>query len=338
MSIRVEKITKNLEMMLRDVFHFDASVQQALVVFDTATELTRQMVEGYRAAIPTATFLDFAEAGSSGVRLALEKLRRKDLVVLVQTSNFRIDDFRIRIELFQRGFGVVEHVHLGRLKAGEEDVYVESLAYDSDFYHRYGLGLKRVIDSASRVEVECAGGTKLVYDTAMESAKLNIGDYSGMENVGGTFPIGEVFSEPKDLTKVNGEAVLWGFGGLDFTTRICEPFKVRITNGILTADEHAPAEFKEILAKISADEEVLVREFGLGLNRAFSRDRVVADITAFERQYGMHMSLGAKHTVYKKEGIATKKTRHHVDVFVDLAKITMDGVVVFENGEFVVSN
>lgn len=33
----------------------------------------------------------------------------------------------------------------------------------------------------------------------------------GMKNVGGTFPIGEVFSEPKDLTKVNGELMIFGY-------------------------------------------------------------------------------------------------------------------------------
>ncbi len=38
--------------------------------------------------------------------------------------------------------------------------------------------LKRRVDSASRVEVTSRGGGKLIYETGMEPALLNIGDYT----------------------------------------------------------------------------------------------------------------------------------------------------------------
>jgi hypothetical protein len=38
--------------------------------------------------------------------------------------------------------------------------------------------LKRRVDAASRVEVTSRGGGKLIYETGMEPALLNIGDYT----------------------------------------------------------------------------------------------------------------------------------------------------------------
>jgi len=43
-----------------------------------------------------------------------------------------------------------------------------------------------------------------VFAAGLEPAKLNIGDYGGLKNVGGQYPIGEVFTESRDLEAVNG--------------------------------------------------------------------------------------------------------------------------------------
>ena len=226
----------------------------------------------------------------------------------------------------------MNYVYLSRIQEPQFPVYIDALAYDKEFYHKKGHGLKNRLDKCSKVVVECPG-TKLIYDSAMEPTKLNIGDYTQMKNVGGTFPIGEVFTEAKDLTKVNGEAMIFGYANEDHYIQIVEPFKVIITNGILTAPD-GPEDFKHILDRIREDEDVIVRELGLGLNRAMGKTKIVYDITAFERQLGMHMSLGAKHAIYAKPGLHRKKGRYHVDVFVDIEKIMIDGEAVFHDGEF----
>jgi hypothetical protein len=101
----------------------------------------------------------------------------------------------------------------------------------------------------------------------------------------------------------------------------------------LTAPD-APQEFQEILELIRADEEVVVREFGLGLNPAMGKTALVSDITAFERQKGLHLSLGAKHTVYTKQGLHRKKGRYHIDIFVDVKNIIVNGKFLYAAGEF----
>lgn len=306
---------------------------KALVVFDERTPLARIVAAAYRQALPDARFMDFDASGKDAFFEALDALAPGDLVVLVQSSSFRLDEFRIRIELFKRGLATVDHLHLERARdEGQMRIYVEALAYDPSYYVMLGHALKKRLDAAETVTVRCAG-TALTYEGGMEPAKLNVGDYAGMKNVGGTFPIGEVFTEPKDLAKVNGEAMLFAFAGTDHHVQMHPPFRIVVREGVIVSHEGPPA-FQAVLDQIRSEEEVLVREFGLGLNPAMGKERFVDDITAFERQKGLHFSLGEKHGVYKKPGFNPKKTHFHIDVFVDVERIETDGAALYENGEF----
>jgi leucyl aminopeptidase (aminopeptidase T) len=89
-----------------------------------------------------------------------------------------------------------------------------------------------------------------------------------------------------------------------------------------------------VLETIKKDEDLLVRELGFGLNPAMGKDRMIPDINAFERQQGVHLSIGAKHAIYAKPGLSRKHGRYHVDIFVDVTDITIDGESVFTNGAF----
>lgn len=329
----VAAAAKHLADILQDALLMQPT-EHILVIYDTQAGLAQIMVDAYRIAAPTATFVDFATVTPEQVREALNARTQGDLIVLVQSTNFRLNEFRLRIELFARGLKNIEHVHLTRIPEDQWARYIEALSYDKEYYHRRGHALKAILDPAQEIVVECED-TRLEYKSPMEDSKLNIGDYTKMKNKGGTFPIGEVFSEPKDLTKVNGTARIFGYAGDDHRVRIVEPFLVQVTDGIMTAPE-APAEFQHILELIKSDEEVYVREFGLGLSRGMGKHALVSDITAFERQKGLHLSLGAKHTIYKKENMHRKKGRYHIDIFVDIKRITVDGRAIFENGDFTV--
>lgn len=335
MEKRISLAAAHLKNILRDAIRLQPT-ENVLVIFDAQAALSKIMVEAYRLAIPAAKFVDFETVTPGDIFHVIDGLKAGDLVVLVQSTNFRLDEFRLRIELFKRNLKTIEHMHLDRMTDPQIDTYIEALAYDPAYYRPLGRALKSQMDAAQEVVVECAG-TKLVYETGMESTKLNIGDYAEMKNVGGTYPIGEVFTEPKDLRAVNGEAMIFGFAGSDHLIRIYEPFRVQITDGILTSPD-GPTEFQEILERIRLDEEVLVREFGLGLNPAMDKHRIVNDLTAFERQKGLHFSLGAKHAMYVKPGLGRKHGRYHVDVFVDAERILFDEKTIYEKGNFAMEN
>ena len=183
-----------------------------------------------------------------------------------------------------------------------------------------------------------SGGEYLIYDCGLESAKLNVGDYSEMKNIGGQFPIGEVFTEARDLEAVNGRVRIFVFGDTSFAVNQPEtPITLIIERGQIIDTINSTPEFDTVLANIRADEGVVwVRELGFGMNRAFSRERTVRDIGTYERMCGIHLSLGAKHGIYGKPNFKRGDGKHHVDVFAVTESVILDHTVVYRDGAWVV--
>jgi hypothetical protein len=312
------------------------SNQRAVVVADERSVLSRTLAQAYRACLPNATYVSFDSVSPEQVLQSFADLTAGDLVVLIQSTNFRLGEFRIRVELFKRGLKVIEHPHLGRMQGDEFITYIDALAYDPAYYRGVGGALKRLIDAAPGAVVD-SGGERLVYASAFEPAKLNVGDYSGMANVGGQFPIGEVFTEPLDLGSVNGRVRIFVFGDTEFRVNVPPaPITLEIERGRVTRAIDSTPDFDLVLAQIRADEEVLVREFGFGMNRALTVERRVSDIGTYERMCGIHLSLGAKHGVYTKPGLNRRHTRFHVDVFALTESVTLGDQVVFRDGAWCV--
>lgn len=331
----VDRATKNVS----DIIHLAIErkpTEKALVVFDARYGLTEILTAAYRTALPDARFIDFDTASKEEVMDAINAMKPSDLVVLIQSSNFLLDAFRIRLHLFQQKLKVIEHVHLHRNTEDVWDVYINALEYDTNWYRVIGPKLKTKLETANEIRIE-SGDAVLTITSGVESPKLNIGDYTGMENIGGTFPIGEVFTESKDFAQMNGSFMIYAFAGGDFLTSMHEPFRVDVKEGqIVGFADNAPKSFVDILGVIKEYERPLIRELGFGLNRSITRERYLQDITAFERILGLHLSLGEKHSVYKKPGITTHKTKFHVDVFPVVDRVFVDDEVIFENGKYIV--
>jgi aminopeptidase len=325
---------------LRDVLAIaldHGPAQGALVVYDTQTGLSRALTEAYRRNLPGARFTDFDAVAPDDVLATFRTLVPGDLVVLVQSSNFRLDGFRLRVELFKLGLKVIEHVHLSRMPGAQGAHYVAALAYDPLYFRGVGHALKSRIDRARRAEVH-GGGDVLAFDAPLESAKLNVGDYRAMQNAGGQFPIGEVFTESQDLEAVHGRVQVHVFGDTSYrVNRPEKPVTLVIERGrVVDAIDSTPA-FDEVLSIIRRDEgDVWVRELGFGMNRAFSRERRVDDIGTYERMCGIHLSLGAKHGVYTKPGFKRKDARYHIDVFAVTDAVYLDDERVYADGAWTV--
>ena len=184
-----------------------------------------------------------------------------------------------------------------------------------------------------------SGGERLVFASPLEPAKLNVGDYSGMNNVGGQFPIGEVFTEAKDLEAVSGRVQVHVFGDTSYlVNRPDTPITLVVERGRVTGAINSTPEFDKVLDIIRADEgEVWLRELGFGMNRAFTRERRVNDIGTYERMCGIHLSLGAKHGVYPKPGFKRKDARYHVDVFAVTDAVYLDNEQVYSDGQWCVT-
>ncbi|HEX8612441.1 MAG TPA: hypothetical protein VF800_14235 [Telluria sp.] len=328
----IDAATAHLREVLATVVEHGPA-HRALVVYDCRSDLARALTEGYRRNLPDAVFIDFDTVAADDVLAAFKGMATHDLVVLIQSTNFRLEAFRIRVELFKLGLKVIEHVHLSRMPGAQGEHYIESLAYDSAYYRGVGKALKRRIDCASSGVVH-SGGETLVFASPFESAKLNVGDYSGMNNVGGQFPIGEVFTEAQDLEAVNGRVRIHVFGDTSYMVNRPEtPITLVIERGRVVGTVDATPEFERVLEIIREDEgEVWVRELGFGMNRAFTRERRVNDIGTYERMCGIHLSLGAKHGVYQKPGFKRKDARYHVDIFAVTEAVYLDQELVYQDG------
>lgn len=328
------------ERHIRDILSLaieHAAPRRAVVVYDTRCSLALALAEAYRRCLPDALFIDFDAVTPEAVLAAFLPLEPLDLVVLIQSTSFRLEAFRIRVELFKRSLKVIEHPHLFRMGGQEAIWYLDALAYDPAYYRGVGRALKERIDRAGKGAVDSGDGI-LSFASAFESAKLNVGDYTGMKNIGGQFPIGEVFTEARDLEAVNGRARIFIFADVDFrVNRPDKPITLLIERGRVVGAVDSTPEFETVLSNIRADEgEVRVRELGFGMNRAFTADRTVNDIGTLERMCGIHLSLGAKHAIYPKPEFGRKNTKHHVDVFVATESVSLDGEEIYRNGVWTV--
>ncbi len=307
---------------------------KALVVYDTENELTQIITDAYRNVLPDAQFVDFNTRTKEEIIALFDALAPRDLVVLIQSTDFRLNEFRIRIQLFQRKLKVIDHLHLYRNTPDSWETYINALAYDPLWYRGVGRTLQEKLTNTSELRFVGAGA-ELVVTGGVEAPKVNIGDYTGMENIGGTFPIGEVFTEAVNLNAMNGSLMVYAYADTDYHTGMHKPFRVDIKDGLVVGwGENTPESFKNIVELVKGNERPILREIGFGLNRAITREKYLKDITAFERIFGLHFSLGEKHTVYKKQGITADKTRFHVDIFPVIEQVYADGVCIFENDQF----
>jgi aminopeptidase len=337
--------TTYIQNILRNSLQFNPQHNKLLLLYDTRCELSKLLSNAYKKSVSKEMIIlvDFDQNSPEIIKETINKdLKEGDLVVCIQTAAFYLNDYRLRLELFARNLKNIEHVHLGLMPPEQHETYIESLSFDhsSEMNSKLAHYIKNKMDNASRFIVTSGKPghtTQLIYDTPMESSLLNIGDYTNMKNVGGTFPVGEVFSEPQHLDKINGKVMVFGFPNIERIVEIHdEPFMLTIENGVVTdISKNAPKSFLQVFNIIKENEgHVIVREFGIGINPGMGRNKPLNDVTAFERQKGLHLSLGKKHTVFKKPQFKSKNTKFHIDMFVDVRTIQMDDHIIYDEGEF----
>ncbi|CAF0987239.1 unnamed protein product [Rotaria sordida] len=345
----VDRAKTYIRAILHDSLHIQPS-ERVYILYDEDVELTQILTAAYADIANEHTNIDFTNFNqhtADDILAHLATLKANDCVILIQSQQFRLNEYRIRLELFKRNIKTIEHLHLNIIKPKEYKNYVESLAFSPVKYRDLALRIKDKLDKCQKVLVECQDGSQCEYTGGMNDCKLNIGDYKGMSGIGGTYPIGEVFTESRDLSKVNGQMSIWAYPSLAKTLEIPpEPIVLTIKNGLIEFDpengiypKNSTETFNQLLTLIRDGEgEICVREFGLGLNEGMGKSAIVTDVSAFERQHGMHISLGKKHNVYKTSAIKTKQTRFHIDVFIDLKNITIldDNTCLFDDGKYLV--
>ncbi|MCA9459316.1 MAG: hypothetical protein KC550_02090 [Nanoarchaeota archaeon] len=273
--------------------------------------------------------------------LLVEKLNKEaskeDIAVLIQSSSFRVSKYRWRNELCDRGLKVVEFGHLDKMNnEAEIERFVNSITCDYEHYEKISNKLMSMIEKSKSIKVVSGDGSVLLYSGKMDKCLRNTGSLWEQTNWTTRFPIGEVISEALDLSTLNGEMMIYSFPNIEEQrTVFCEPFKCKIEDGLVVSHEGGE-DFEKLYEMIKTENEegdVFVREFGLGLNRHIKRYDMISDSMAYERQEGLHFSLGMKHGMYQKKLWPKygKKfyQRYHIDVYVDVNEIFIDDTLVY---------
>ncbi len=266
----------------------------------------------------------------------LISLPKWSIVILVQSTNFRLSTFRIRLELFHLGIHVVEFNHLAYLKENEFGTFASSLSYNTPEYVRLQNVFQWLSEWVDSTRIQSVNGNILTF-WPLEKIRGNTGDYSQSENKWWTFPIGETFTEAIDLSSVNGRCLIDTYPREDFSVEICEPFELIVESGRVLPSEYFPSDFAKLYDWIVQFEwEVMVRELGFGLNTAISTTTPLSDINFHERKVWVHLSLGKKHGIYGKKLPKTDIQRFHIDVFVALDSVYIGEKKIFKNGSWMV--
>lgn len=289
--------------------------------------------------IKATTDLDVVPIGDPQIDILkneLTSLPAGSIVILVQSTNFRLSTFRIRLELFHLGIHVVEFNHLAYILDTEFDTFTDSLMYRTSEYVRIQNVFTWLMWVARSTRIQSVNGDILTF-WPVEKIRGNTGDYSQSENKWWTFPIGELFTEAINLSDLNGKCLIESYPREDFSVEHCAPFELIIKNGRVLPDENFPAPFAKLYNWIVQFEwEVMVRELWMGLNPAITEKNSLSDINFYERKTGIHLSLWKKHGIYGKKLPKTEIQRFHIDIFIALDSVFVDEKRVFENGKWIV--
>lgn len=314
------------------------SGKKIVLVYDTDSELSELISAGYIENLQQYANVEiilFQEEKGAELKEKLLLLEEYSTVILVQSTNFRLESFRIRISLQQKNVGCIEHNHLSYIKSSQTKTYLEAISYQSNYFEKVSNFLKQTFDAGNTLKVIWSNGSEFEISWGFEDMKQNTGNFS-LDNRYATYPIWENFTEAKDFSNVNGELYVKAFPWEDLQVVFAEkPFKITIKNSIITyKKEDIPKELLPTFEKIEeAEWEIMMRELGFWLNKAITFENILSDVNAFERLAWFHLSLGKKHGVYRKKMSKDIVQRYHIDIFPDVEKIFVDEKLVFEKGK-----
>ena len=358
-EINTKKLSENCSKIVTENFKITKD-NKVLIFYDNVCPLSKIVADGYALACTELGFnfevFNFYEFGGldnpdlldenhmvefddEKVKAKVEDLTAGDLVVLSQSSSFRMSKYRWRNLLHDLDLKVAEHAHMRMNDDSETNTYIESLNYDLPYYKKTAAFLREKIEKSKSIKLVSKSGKVIEFSGEMDKIYENAANFEGKKDWGSRFPVGEIFTESLDLSTVNGEFEIYAFPRLDHKTVLCEQFTCIVEGGFIVS-HNGPKEFEELFKLLQAENPegvCFIRELGMGMNRGIKRDTRLGDISSFERHQGVHFSLGMKHGIYRKKLIKQygKKfyQRYHIDVFVDADQIIIDGVKVFQYGE-----
>lgn len=316
--------------------------EQIILLYDRDSSLAKILSEAYIKSLPEhAEKIEYAEEKKEMLIEKLRALPAGSNVFLVQSSNFRLDDFRIRLQLFNNGVGCLEHALLQTVTDKMIETYLNAFAWRGEEYKAIGEMFTTAFSKARSTKIYSGENSVLEFGP-MEEAKINDSRFYSQKNRGGGAICGEVFSEAKDFDTVNGEVTINAYPDDTFKMVWCDPFTITIEKSFITKySDNTPQQFIDnVITRVQEGEDgrVMVREAGFGLNPALSKETPLPYVNICERMRGFHLSVGKKHNIFRDKFSKDVIQRFHIDIFADTKQVWCDDTLMFENGEYKTCN
>jgi aminopeptidase len=317
------------------------SENEILLIYDLESPLSTLVANAYIKNLENikSENIDINTVDKEELIKRLWALKEHSTVILVQSTNFRLDNFRIRLQLHNNWVWCLGHNHLLYMKDTEYENYADAIEYLTPYYDDLSLKLKILSDKSNLMKFVCNDWSTMVVEWWVEDMKQNTWNYEWKKR-GWTLPIWENFTEAKNFDLVNWELSIIIYPRMDFQIyKFDKPIKIKIKHSFITCeDKNAPKEFLELLEliKTSEDNEVMLRELWFGLNPNINNDKQLADVNFFERKAWFHVSIWKKHQIYRKKIHKDIVQRYHIDIFPDIKEIYIDDVIIFENDKYLI--
>lgn len=325
-------LEKNLQ-----IYHKDLLWKKVVLIYDNESTLSRLISSWYIENLknyPNSEIIEYASMTQEKLKEKILSLESYSTVIMVESTNFRLEEFRIRLSLQHRTIAWIEHNHLKYIKDNQIKTYLEAISYHSPYFQKVSDFLKEKNDKWNTMKIVSSYWSVLTLEWWFEDMKQNTWNFS-LDSRYWTYPIWENFSEVKDFSCVNWEMYIKAYPGENLEMIFPkEPFKIEVKESLITCDrEKTPESFLSIIDKIKLSEngEVMMRELWFWLNRAITREKTLTDVNQFERISGFHLSLWKKHNIYRKKFHKDIVQRYHIDIFPEVSQIYIDDELIFDS-------
>lgn len=311
--------------------------KRVVLIYDNESKLSRLISEWYIKNLKNHSnfeIIKYHENKQKEIKDKILSLNEYDSVIMVESTNFRLEEFRIRMSLQHRNIAWIEHNHLKYIEENQIQTYLEAISFQSDYFGKVSNFLKQKNDNWKTMKIVSPEWAILTLEWWFEYMKQNTWNFQ-LENRYWTYPIWENFSEVKDFSWVNWELYIKAYPGENLEMIFPEkPFKIEVRESLIYCDrEKTPESFNKIIDKISRDEngEVMMRELWFWLNRAITWEKTLTDVNQFERISWFHLSLWKKHNIYRKKLHKDIIQRYHIDIFPNVKEIYIDDELIFDS-------
>lgn len=324
-------LEKNLQ-----IYNPKINWKKVVLVYDNDSILSRLVSFWYIENLknyPNSEIIEYNTISKDELKNKILSLESYSTVIMVESTNFRLEEFRFRLSLQHRNIAWIEHNHLKYITENQIKTYLEAISYQTPYFQKVSDFLKNKNDNWKVMKIISSYWSVLTLEWWFEDMKQNTWNFP-LECRYRTYPIWENFSEAKNFSLVNWELYIRAYPWENLEMIFPEtPFKIEVRESLITCDrKKTPDWFLKIIDKISSEEnwEVMMRELWFWLNRAITREKTLTDVNHFERISGFHLSLWKKHNIYRKKIDKNFVQRYHIDVFPEVSQIYIDDEIIFD--------